>query len=146
MSIEGNKAVVRRFWKMEDFKGVPKSEIEATMKKIQDEIFTPDFVVHLDEGDWGLDQFVHYWISRLIAFPDQECTIKDIIAEGDKVVACMTIRGTHQGEFLGIPASGKQIEESVAAIARLTDERLVEGWSYYGSGGHIMQLLGVTGS
>jgi predicted ester cyclase len=52
----------------------------------------------------------------LSAFPDQECTIEDIIAEGDNVMARLIIRGTHQGEFMGIPATGKKIVEDMVAI------------------------------
>jgi len=144
MSVEENKAVTRRFWEMQDFKGIPPSEIKPTMDRIWPEIFTPDFVVHSGTTDMPLDQLLQYWASRLSAFPDQECTIEDIIAEEDKVMIRLTIRGTHQGEFLGIPATGKKIEEDVVAIIHLTNGRMTEGWSYYGSGGNILQLLGVS--
>lgn len=146
MSIEENKAVMRRWFEWEDFKGIPKSEIEQTMSKIREEIFAPDFVLHVSEGDMLLESYMQYSIARLEAFPDSNCTIEDIVAEGDKVVARMTIRGTHQGEFYGIPATGKKIEQGLIAIARLTGGKLIEGWGYYWEGLNIMQQLGIVPS
>jgi predicted ester cyclase len=145
MSIEEeNKAAVSRFWEATDFKGIPLSEMKPTMDRIWPEIFNPELVLHSGTTDLPLEQVLPYWISRLSAFPDQECTIEDIIAEGDKVMARLTIRGTHQREFMGIPATGKKIVEDMVAIAHFKNGRMSEGWGYYGPGGSIMQLLGIN--
>jgi predicted ester cyclase len=62
------------------------------------------------------------------AFPDGTSTIEDIFAAGDRVAYRLTIRGTHTGEFLGVPPSGARIAVSFLAIVRIEDGRLVEEW------------------
>ena len=62
------------------------------------------------------------------AFPNWHTTIEDLIAEGDKVVVRMTQRGTHQGTFFGLAATGKQVTVAGIAIFRLRDGQIVEEW------------------
>jgi len=150
MSIEENKAIFRRWFEMEDFRGIqeaenPKAAIEQTMRKVREEIYAPDFVVHTPGVDMPLESYMQYSIARLDAFPDWNCTIEDMVAEGDKVVARMTYRGTHKGEFQGIPATGKEIEVGGVAITCLTGGKFIEGWGYYDRLG-MMQQLGVVPS
>src|SRR6185295_480885 len=57
----------------------------------------------------------------LSAFPDHHLTIEDQVAEGDRVVTRVTFRGTHQGPFNGIPATGRSVEYSGIAIDRIAD-------------------------
>ena len=76
-------------------------------------------------------------------FPDAQIVIDDIITSGDKVVARMTLRGTHQGSFLGIPATNKKIELTGIHIARIENGRQVDHWgedNYLG----LLQQLGVV--
>jgi predicted ester cyclase len=63
------------------------------------------------------------------AFPDVEATIEDMIAEGDTVCFRVTVRGTHRGEFMGVPPSGNQVTFSVQNIYRFRDGKVVERWS-----------------
>jgi steroid delta-isomerase-like uncharacterized protein len=60
-------------------------------------------------------------------FPDIHFDVEDMIAEGDKVVSRYTVTGTHQGEFMGIPATGKPVKITTIWIHRLADGRIVEG-------------------
>lgn len=60
------------------------------------------------------------------AFSDQEYTIEDQIAEGDKVVSHVPWRATHSGDFQGLPASGTRVEVSGISIDRISDGRIVE--------------------
>jgi steroid delta-isomerase-like uncharacterized protein len=62
------------------------------------------------------------------AFPDLRLTIEDMVAEDDKVVFRMSFRGTHQGTFMGIAPTGRQMTFSVIDIARIVDGKLVEHW------------------
>lgn len=75
------------------------------------EILTDDFVFHGSLGieKTGHDGFIEY--AKLVhdAFPDFHNAIEDLIAEGEKVAACLTYTGTHQGEIFGIPATGRAI-------------------------------------
>ena len=62
------------------------------------------------------------------AFPDLELTIEQQIAEGPWVATRVTFRGTHAGEFMGIPATGRRIEYAGTAMDRLEDGKVVEMW------------------
>jgi len=82
--------------------------------------------------------------SMFDAFPDFEMTAEDTIVEGDRVVIRVTARGTHQGEFMGIPPTGKRIEVPLIDISRIRDGKIVEHWGVMDSG-VMMQQLGVGG-
>lgn len=64
----------------------------------------------------------------LAAFPDAQATVEDLLADGDKVVARVSIRGTHQGAFRGLAPTGKQITVIGIHIFRITNGQLVEHW------------------
>ena len=76
------------------------------------------------------------------AFPDLTHSIGGLIASGDKVVVRVTVRGTHKGEFAGIPSTGNKIEFSFIAIVRIEDGRIVEEWQDTDMLG-LMQQLGM---
>jgi steroid delta-isomerase-like uncharacterized protein len=62
------------------------------------------------------------------AFPDLHVTVEDLIEEGDKVVGRNSITGTHQGEYMGLPATGKTITYNEIFIFRFADGRIAETW------------------
>jgi len=62
------------------------------------------------------------------AFPDVKITIEDVIAEGDKVAFRSTMRGTHQGEFLGIAPTGQEVTFGLLDVIRIEDGKFVEQW------------------
>jgi len=66
------------------------------------------------------------WISGVNAFPDMKMSIEELIAKGDKVVLRFVCRGTHTGEFEGIPATGKQVEYGGIIIFRIENGKIVE--------------------
>jgi predicted ester cyclase len=72
-------------------------------------------------------QFARIAGTRL-AFPDLEMTIEQQIAEGPWVATRVTFRGTHMGEFAGVPATGRRIEYSGTAMDRLENGKVVEMW------------------
>lgn len=63
-----------------------------------------------------------------VAFPDREDEVVELIGEGDIVVVQYQIRGTHEGNFFGIPATGKSIDVEAVAIFTLEDEKIADGW------------------
>ncbi len=79
----------------------------------------------------------------LTAFPDLHFTIEDIVAEGDTVVVRSTARGTHQGELMGIPLTGKQVAVSGISITRIANGKAVEEW-FNGDDLGLLQQLGVV--
>jgi steroid delta-isomerase-like uncharacterized protein len=77
----------------------------------------------------------------LAAFPDTAYTIEQQVAEGDMVVTHWTARGTHDGELMGIPASGNSVEVTGIAIDRFSDGKIIESWGNWDTIG-LMQQIG----
>ena len=64
----------------------------------------------------------------LAAFPDFRATVHELLQDGDKIVARVTFGGTHQGEFMGVPASGNQIQWDAIDILQFRDDKAVAHW------------------
>ena len=90
----------------------------------------------------GLEGVKQYAAMFSSAFPDIQNIVEDLIAEGDKVVSRLTVRGTHTGTFMGIPPTGKQVVVTLMEILRITDGKVVERWGQFDTLG-LMQQLGV---
>lgn len=88
----------------------------------------------------GLAGFKLFWRTVLSAFPDLRYTVDDAIAEGDKVVLRITARATHQGEFQGIPPTGRQVTWTEIHIGRLANGKLVEHWGNVDQLGLLQQI------
>jgi steroid delta-isomerase-like uncharacterized protein len=134
---EENKALVRRFF--EEF--VTKGD-----ESLVDELIAGDFVDHNPQGPNiapGREGVKQVFSGRRSAFPDAAVTVDDQVAEGDKVVSRLTITGTNQGEFMGIPATGKSFSMGAVAIFRIEDGKIVERWGETDFMG-MMQQLGVV--
>jgi steroid delta-isomerase-like uncharacterized protein len=136
MSVEENKAMFRRL--MEEV--VNKGNLD-----IVDELVAADVIEHeellpgVPQNREGVKQFFTVFRS---AFPDLQITIEDMIAEGDKVVVRSAMSGTHQGEFMGIPATGNKVAFGVIDIVRVADGKVAEHWGQTDAMG-MMQQLGV---
>jgi steroid delta-isomerase-like uncharacterized protein len=110
------------------------------------ELIANDFVIHLAapgneiHGPEGAKQ---YYGMLYRAFPDIHFTIEDQIAEGDRVVTHWTAEGTHQGEFKGIPATGKQFRITAIDIDRIVNGKVVECWTNMDELG-LLQQLGIV--
>jgi steroid delta-isomerase-like uncharacterized protein len=77
------------------------------------------------------------------AFPDIEATPDDIVVEGDRVAVRSTMRGTHEGDFMGIPASGKKIEVSNYDFVRMEGDQAAEHWGVIDTAA-LMEQIGAT--
>jgi predicted ester cyclase len=97
---------------------------------VSDELIARDFVEHVGghAKRVGIEGFKEARIRRNTAFPDWQVVVEDIIAEGDKVVARAIGQGTQQGEYMGIPPTGKHVKVSWIAIYRVVDNKLAEHW------------------
>ncbi|MDQ4001303.1 MAG: ester cyclase [Actinomycetota bacterium] len=136
MTEEENKALNRRF--VEEV--INQGNIDAI-----DELIDPGVVDHaappgFPTGREGAKQFA---AMMRAAFPDLHLTIEDMIAEGDKVAVRSTWSGTHEGEFMGIPATGRRVAVSGIDISRCADGRMVEHWEQFDALG-LMQQLGAV--
>ena len=108
-----------------------------------DELLAPNFVEHehLPAGVPRDREGVKMLSSMLrSAFPDLKVTIDDTIVEGDKVVVRMTWSGTHRGEFMGVPASGKSVSIGVIDIIRVSGGKLVEHWGQMDAMAMLQQI------
>jgi steroid delta-isomerase-like uncharacterized protein len=76
----------------------------------------------------GADPLKEVFARLHRAFPDLHVTIDDLIAEGDKVVSRNTVSGTHSGEYMGIPSTGKSVTYNEIFIVRFDNGRLAETW------------------
>jgi predicted ester cyclase len=138
MSAEDNKTTNRRFYE---------EVINQKHLAVVDEVAGANYVSHsfppgLPPGREGLKAFVSAFHA---AFPDGHLSIDHMIAEGETVATRLTFRGTHTGDFMGIPPTGKQVAVLALDMARYADGKLVEHW-----GGpdqmSLMQQLGVIPS
>lgn len=108
-----------------------------------DELYSPDYVSHNDRGfPSGLEGVRVFTGMYKNAFPDTRITIEEQVAEGDLVVTRWSAKGTHKGELMGIPATGKQVTVTGIGIDRIVNGRIVEGWGEFDQLG-MMQQLGV---
>jgi len=73
-------------------------------------------------------------------FPDVISTIGDLIAEGDKVVARWRSRATHQGEYMGIPPTGKEVEFTGISVYRIEEGKIAESWNLEDKLGLMRQI------
>jgi steroid delta-isomerase-like uncharacterized protein len=133
MSAEENKAIVRRFFELMNeggFAGVG-------------EVWTEDLTWHGSFGEIrGLEAFIQMGAAFFAAFPGLHISIEDVIAQGDKVAVRITWQGTHQGEFMGIPPTGKPVTVTGINLYRVANGKIVEEWWQEDILG-LMQQLGV---
>ena len=95
-----------------------------------DELLTDDFVEHTPAPGAGTDrQATKDFIGMMLAaFPDLDFSIDRQIAEGDTVSSVGMMTGTHQGEFLGVPATGRKVAVQVMDTGRVRGDRFSEHW------------------
>lgn len=135
-NMEKNKEHVRRAVE-EIWNGAKYDKVE--------EFVLRDFVIHVSsfgnkiQGTQGAIQF---FTELRHAFPDIHFTIRDQVAEGDKVVTYWTAEGTHKGSFKGIPATGKKFSINAIDIDRFENGKVAECWSNMDELG-LLQQLGV---
>jgi steroid delta-isomerase-like uncharacterized protein len=118
-----NKVLVRRLYDGFSTGGVD----------LLDEVVAEGFIDHDPMPDQpaglvGLKQAVGSFRS---AFPDGEMVIEDLVAEGNKVVARVSMSGTHRGEYAGLPGTGRLIRSEGVEIFRIDGGKIVEGWSRF---------------
>jgi steroid delta-isomerase-like uncharacterized protein len=98
-------------------------------------------VLHGYQGvEPGLASVRRFYQAFWEAFPGSQITVEDLIAEADKVACRFTITATHTGPFMGIPATGKQVEFGGITILLFRNGTCVERWSQTDFLGMAQQL------
>jgi steroid delta-isomerase-like uncharacterized protein len=99
--------------------------------ELVDELFTADYDAHTPIGVFeGLKGAKQFASGLREAFPDLDVEVKEQVAEGDKVATLWRARGTHQGNFGGIPATGKSMEINGITMFRVADGKVLESWGF----------------
>lgn len=136
---------------------LPTEVNKANTRRFYDEVFNKkngaaidEFIAlnHVDHaappgmpgGLEGVKQTINMYLT---AFPDLHFTVEDMIAEGDKVAVRLTTRGTQQGEFMGVPPTGKHTTVTAIDINRFAGGKCVEHWLQMDTLG-LLQQLGVV--
>jgi predicted ester cyclase len=130
---EENRATVRRF--IEEFKN-------KANHNIVDELFAPNFVHHFQDPRIppGREGFKMLGKSVATAFPDVHVKIEDLVAEGETVVERNTVTATHNGEFNGIPATGRKVTWTEIDLYKLKSGKVIELWPEIDFLGLLTQL------
>jgi steroid delta-isomerase-like uncharacterized protein len=122
--VTSNKATFKRF---QDAMNTCDAEF---ISKTIDELVEPDATIRTPlPGDaTGAKKLKQVWMVLLQAYPDLHLTVEDLIGEADKVVARIVCTGTHLGEYMGLPPTGKSIAYDEIFIFRFANGRVVETW------------------
>ena len=133
MSVEQNKAVVRRF---------NKDVIEGKRLERMDELFLPAFVNRTVKPGFsaGTDGMVDFLKIFWEAFSNIKVEIHDQIGEGDKVTSRKTIHGIHTGTFMNIPATNRKVDINIIDIVRISEGKYAEHWNIIDMQGLLIQI------
>jgi len=129
---EANKTIIRRYREAHN-----QNNMGALDDIVAADLISHSHLPNVPTGREG-GKMVHQ--ASLAAFPDGKTTTNDLIAEGDKVMERFTFAGTHKGEFMGIPATGRAITVTGMSIFRIADGKIVEHWGENDGMGLLMQL------
>jgi steroid delta-isomerase-like uncharacterized protein len=115
-----NKALARRA-----YDAMGKGDFDALAALMADDMVEHEALPGVEPNKDGVLQF--FKMLRA-AFPDLTMTAHDMVAEGDRVFVRLTMSGTHRGEFMGMPATGRKIAVPMADFLRVQDGKLAEHW------------------
>lgn len=130
-----NKALIRRFFE----------EVWSTGDLSRRDAFLAEgYRGHMAGAAQPIDRdgWTAWFQGFRAAFPDARFTVEDMVAEGDRVAARLTMRGTHLGPLNGVPPTGRTVVVSGMSLERVADGRSVEGWNENDALG-LLQQLGV---
>ena len=131
-----NGARARRLFEL-----ISAGDIDGFGSLLADDFVENEVTPGLEPTKAGVIQFFHMIRA---AFPDMRMEPEDVIANGDKVVARVRLRGTNEGEFMGMPATGRRVDVELIDIFRMGDDGLChEHWGVMDALA-MMQQLGVV--
>jgi steroid delta-isomerase-like uncharacterized protein len=114
------KSLLRRF-----YDGVSSGDLGVIDELLADDLVEHETVPGIEPNKEGVKQIFAMYRS---AFPDLHIEAHEMLTEGDLACARVTSTGTHQGEFMGMPPTGKRIEVDSIDIVRFRDGKAVEHW------------------
>lgn len=109
-----------------------------------DELAAPDAISHglSDDGKprVGRDHFRDFVRLFRSGLGDIHITVEDVLSDGDRTAARLTLRATHSGDGFGFPATGKPVVVTAIVIARWQDGKIAEGWNEFDAAGMLRQI------
>lgn len=121
---EENKAIARRIYEVISTGDFDRAG-EIVDQNAPDNELLPD-----DPPAKLIDTSKETFAEARAGFPDLSITVEDVMAEGDRVAARVTMRGTHRGEFQGIAPTGKRVEVKAIDMFRISEGKIVEHWGH----------------
>ncbi|MEJ2704230.1 MAG: ester cyclase family protein, partial [Sedimentisphaerales bacterium] len=122
--------LVQKFWNEQNVAGL-------------DNTHGPDFISHnpvIPGNPLPYNMYKQVGLLHLAAFPDMRVTAENIMAEGDKVAVRWTVNGTHLGELMGVPPTGRPVTFTGMTIHRFADGKIIENWWAYDALGMMQQI------
>lgn len=129
---EENKAAVRRV-----YDALNAGDLTALADTLADDVVEHEELPGLEPNKEGVIQFFRGCIEAIQGF---HISVDDIMAEGDKVTVRGFVKGTHTGEFMGIPASGNALNVGLADYFRVEGGKVKEHWGVMDGGAMLMQM------
>ncbi len=140
MSVEQNKAVIRRFL----------DEVQSGHDlDVAHELMSSEMIDHFYDAQGlphppnAVEAFKQFYRGLLKSFPDLHVKVHSMVAEGDMVCTYKTFHGTHRGTFKGVPSTGKKISVEVMDIFRVSDGKMTEHW-LVADWGALMRQIGAN--
>ena len=108
---------------------------------VNEERFQKDVVVVTAEGDIvGIEATKNYYMNYMTGFSNIEFTILEVIGQGDRLVKHWNFKGTHTGEFFGIPASGNKLDLSGTTLVTMKDGKIAKEHDFFDMMSMVTQL------
>ena len=107
---------------------------------VLDTAYAADIVLHTTPEIKGIAKAKAYYANFVTGFSNRQFIIKDMFAQGDKVTKYWEFKGTHSGDFMGIPATGKTIDIEGCTIARMVNGKIVEERDFMDNMSFLKQL------
>ena len=107
---------------------------------VLDTAYAADIVLHTTPEIKGVAKAKAYYANFVTGFSNRQFIIKDMFAQGDKVTKYWEFKGTHSGNFMGIPATGKTVDIEGCTIARMVNGKIVEERDFMDNMSFLKQL------
>jgi steroid delta-isomerase-like uncharacterized protein len=131
--VSANKEVVRRHLE---------EAINQQKPELWSELMSEEFVLHHPLVAPGRAAYAEAVAALWSGFPNLAVEVLDLVAENDRVVARYIERGTHTGDFMGLPPTARSYQKHGFTLYRLDSGRLAEAWLQEDDQGYQQQLFG----
>jgi len=108
--------------------------------EVLDTAYAPNIVLHTDPEIKGVANAKAYYANYVTGFSNREFIVKEIFAQGNKLTKYWQFKGTHTGDFFGIPATGKKVDVIGCTIATIVNGKITEERDFFDNLEFLKQL------